>query len=206
MVDLIRQAPDRVLDLGCGGGLTGALVRREYPGAVLCGVEGDPALAAQASQHMDRVLCASIEDPATWRQLGEQAPFDVVILADVLEHLSDPWHVTRQCVGLLSQQGCVITSIPNVRHISTFVALGVKGTWPRRARGIHDATHLRFFCRRDILDLGARSGLRMVEERRNLRLFESRAWSALPAALLDFWPIRPFLTFQYLHVWRRVEP
>jgi hypothetical protein len=40
-------------------------------------------------------------------------------------------------------------------------------------------------------------------ERRNLRLVESQSWTMVPAKVLDFWPFRPFLTFQYLHRWLR---
>jgi hypothetical protein len=45
----------------------------------------------------------------------------------------------------------------------------------------------------------------MQRERRNLRLFEALPWSMVPAKLLDFWPMRAFFTFQYLHLWRREE-
>lgn len=203
VVAMIGAAPAVVLDIGCGGGLTAALVREKYPEARLIGVESDESAAAGSAQYVDRLISSSIEDPETFLYLETEAPFDLIILADVLEHLVDPWSVLRKIVGLLAEDGVVITSIPNVRHISTFFALGVTGRWPRRTRGIHDATHLRFFCRSDILAMGAGAGLEPIREQRNLRLVESIAWTMIPAAFLDFWPLRSFLTFQYLHTWSR---
>lgn len=200
---LVPAAPQRVLDVGCGAGITAELLRSRYNDVHVSGIEPDPVLAALARERMDDIIEEPVDNPATAARLATCEPFDLILCADVLEHLEDPWATLRNLVGRLAPDGHLITSIPNVRHVSTFVALGLFGTWPRRARGIHDATHLRFFTRRDVLALGRQAGLEDVRERRNLRLIESKAWTSIPARLLDFWPFRGFVTFQYLHLWRR---
>lgn len=198
---LLPQKVRSVLDVGCGAGMTGALVRQRSPQVILHGVEPDHTFAALAEEHFDVVLQASIEESTTIERLREHAPFDAIICADVLEHLVDPASVLTRLKSLLAEDGVLITSIPNVRHASTFVSLGLLGTWPARDRGIHDRTHLRFYARRDILSLGREAGLSMLREKRNLRLIESVPATMVPAKLLDFWPFRAFLTFQYLHLW-----
>ena len=203
VVKLIERGPENVLDVGCGAGLTAAMIRRRFPSANLVGVEPDPDSSRLAEQHFDDVLNIGIDDShAVDVALGERK-FDLIILADVLEHLARPEDVLAHLKQRLTENGCIITSIPNVRHWSTFLELGVLGRWPRRHRGIHDRTHLRFFARGDIVQLARGAGLRMETERRNLRLFESQPWSKIPAKLFDFWPLRPFMTFQYLHRWTR---
>lgn len=206
--DVIRLLPTQVralLDVGCGAGITGAMTKERHPHVRLVGVEPDPTLATLAEEHFYKVLCSSIEASDAISAVAEHGPFDVIICADVLEHLVDPGAVLAQLAHLLAVDGVIITSIPNVRHISTFVDLGLLGTWPARDRGIHDRTHLHFYARKDIIAFGEAAGLQMKTERRNLRLMESVPATKVPAALLDFWPLRPFLTFQYLHVWTNRE-
>ena len=102
--------------------------------------------------------------------------------------------------SLLNANGTIVTSFPNVGHFSTLLSLLVFRRWPYRDRGIHDRTHLRFFTRKNLLELYAAAGLSVVEEQRKLRLIESPSALNRYAGWLDFFPFRSYLTFQYLHV------
>lgn len=205
---LVPRDSKRVLDIGCGAGLMAQLARELGLESVFVGVEPELGLASHARQHMDHVVEGRVDDPETFRLVRSHGPYDLIICADVLEHVAEPRDVLQSLMQVLAPNGHVITSLPNVRHISTFISLGMLGSWPTRSRGIHDRTHLRFFARTNILRLGRSIGLEPIRERRNLRLIESQAWSMVPAKLLDFWPFRGFLTFQYLHLWKRgrVQP
>lgn len=205
--DIVRLLPSdarRVLDVGCGAGMTATLIRERCPKVHVVGLEPSEELATHAAKQVDEIILGRVDDETILRALAVQAPFDVIICADVLEHLAEPLPVLAALAKRLSPTGCLVTSIPNVRHLSTFISLGLLGTWPARDRGIHDRTHLRFFARRDILRLGMDAGLRPDCERRNVRLIESRAWTMVLAKAMDFWPLRGFVTFQYLHRWVRV--
>jgi hypothetical protein len=94
-----------------------------------------------------------------------------VVFADVLEHLLDPWSAFDSARGLLTSPGWIVVSLPNVAHWSTHAAL-LRGTWPRRSRGIHDATHLRFFGRKDVVELLRRNGGSLRSLNRVYRLTE----------------------------------
>lgn len=203
VMKLIEGTPRRVLDVGCGAGMAAAELASRFPGVEVIGVEPDPGLASVARQFMGKLFEGHVDDAVVLEQLDAAGPYDLILCADVLEHVADPWHVLSRLAGMLAPDGAVITSIPNVRHISTFLSLGIVGHWPERDRGIHDRGHLRYFARPNILKLGQASGLCLDRERRNLRLIESAPWSMVPARILDFWPLRSFLTFQYLHRWRK---
>lgn len=200
--DILRLLPvkfESVLDVGCGSGLSGKLLAQRYPGTFVAGIEGDSALAENASAHMDRVVKGDLNNPGAFDALAGRC-FDVIIMADVLEHIHECEKLLATAVKHLQPGGVIITSIPNIRHIATFTSLFFKGTWPQNSRGLFDRTHVRFFTRKDILRLFSDLDLEVIKERRNLRIFESCSWSNIPGKLFDFWPLRPFLTFQYLHV------
>ena len=69
---------------------------------------------------------------------------DVMIFADVIEHLRDPLEVLRRMRDYISEDGCVILSVPNIMHFTTMIEL-LKGiyTWDRA--GIRDYTHMHCF-------------------------------------------------------------
>lgn len=197
---LISDPPGRILDVGCGAGLNLRLLRETFPQSVVVGIDTIESRNLSTLEGIHFVH-GRAESPEAVERIKTWAPYDLIVFADVLEHLDDPWSALALYRNLLSENGKIITSIPNVRHYSTFLRLIISDRWPRKNRGIHDRTHRHFFARQDILDLGAAAGLRPVIERRNLRLIENTILSQPPARLLDFWPFRPFLTFQYLHVW-----
>ena len=188
-----------VLDVGCGEGGIGAQLKEKAPTVAVYGIEGDPALLAQAEKILDGCWAADLDAPG-WPALVKDKTFDVIIFADVLEHLKSPGEVLVNALPLLSEKGQVVICLPNVRHWSTFYHLYIKGVWPSNDRGIFDKTHLHFFARRNILDLISEAGLEVVLEKRNVRIVEPWSWTNLPGKFLDWWPFRPFFTFQYIHV------
>ena len=128
----------RVLDLGCGGGHNGEMLKKAGAREVV-GVERDPGAAAQARERLDRVVECDLAalDPA---ELGEQ-PFDAILASDVLEHLLDAEGVLARAVTKLRPGGAVVLSLPNVSNVYVFSQL-LRKTWPRRGFG-----HLRPYSR-----------------------------------------------------------
>jgi len=144
---LVPAGARRVLDLGCA---TGALARglKERGEVEVVGIEREPAYAAEARAHCDRVIEGDVEAVAA-QDLGR---FDCLVAADVLEHLVDPWSALETYTSKL-EPGCrAVVSLPNAAHWTTFARLA-GGRWPRLPEGIHDATHLRWLTLRDALEL-----------------------------------------------------
>jgi GT2 family glycosyltransferase/tetratricopeptide (TPR) repeat protein/2-polyprenyl-3-methyl-5-hydroxy-6-metoxy-1,4-benzoquinol methylase len=152
---IIPRTARRVLDVGCGAGNLGATLKARQPTEVV-GIEVVPEIADIARSRLDQVIVGDIESLDLRLQAGS---FDCVIFADVLEHLRDPLSVlrrTRDCVN----GGKVIASIPNARHHSVVSSL-LDGNWTYETAGLLDATHLRFFTRREIEKLFFRAGYRI---------------------------------------------
>ena len=138
----------RILDVGCGagGGIAGA--RERHPGWRITGVERDPRLAAQARTRCDRVFEGDLRDilPRLSRE-GER--FDAIVLADVLEHLEDPFAALRDAGALAAPDARLLVSVPNVGHLS-FVRDLLCGRFDPVPAGLLDAGHLRWFTRRSL--------------------------------------------------------
>ena len=171
--DVMRHLPEcfgPVLDVGCSNGASGAWLKQEWPRAEVWGIEGDAGLAAVARGRLDRVFQG--DATACLRDLQQQdVRLGAVVMADILEHLVDPWTAFDIAVSLVSPGGWVLASIPNVGHWDTLFNVA-RGRWPYRDRGIHDDTHLRFFGIRNVEDLFSRPGVRLVQMHRNYRFVE----------------------------------
>jgi 2-polyprenyl-3-methyl-5-hydroxy-6-metoxy-1,4-benzoquinol methylase len=156
---LVPADARRVLDVGCGKGRLGSLLRRR--GHHVCGVELIPAIAEEAADQLDEIVCADVEtDVLPW----PTEAFDAIVCADVLEHLTDPWFVVRRLVRHLSPGGWLVGSIPNVQNYRVIRGL-LRGRWEYRARGILDHGHMRFFTWQGIHDLYTQAGLDVVQRR-----------------------------------------
>ncbi|MDQ2724075.1 MAG: class I SAM-dependent methyltransferase [Actinomycetota bacterium] len=152
----------RVLDVGCAtGSLDKVLTAR---GNIVTGVEIDPEAAERARPHLARLLIGNLETIDLVAELGAGG-FDVVVFADVLEHLTDPLRILRQAPALLAPGGSVVVSIPNVAHGSVRLAL-LQGRFDYSGTGLLDDTHLRFFTRSSVMELHEGAGLTPVDHRR----------------------------------------
>lgn len=147
----------RVLDVGCASGGLLALLR---PAAGhLAGLELSASAAQAAAAIGDHVVCGALEDPDLPFEPGS---FDLVILADVLEHLADPAAGLRRAAAWCRPGAAVLVSVPNVAHWHARLTL-LRGRWPQDDSGTFDASHLRWFTRESLRGLLTDAGLREVE-------------------------------------------
>ena len=145
----------RVLELGTGPGTVTRILHSK--GCKVTGVEMDPETLAMCAPFCERTLQANLEDP-TWHQSLAGEKFDVVMCADVLEHLRDPRPLLTLLQQFLNDTGCVLMSLPNATHLSVVASL-MAGRFPYQTKGLLDTTHLRFFGRDDIDALLRECGL-----------------------------------------------
>ncbi len=154
MVPFVPPGSRRILEVGCGQGVFGARLRAEL-GAQVWGIELDPLAAAMAAERLDRVL---VGDACALSDTLPDAFFDCVVLNDLLEHLVQPESLLARLRPKLAPAGCVVASLPNVRHFANLWNLVVKGEWRYADEGILDRTHLRFYTRRSLPVLFAAAG------------------------------------------------
>jgi methionine biosynthesis protein MetW len=194
---LVPSDARRILDIGCSAGALGAALKRRQDAEVV-GIELSEEYADDARAVLDRVVQGDVQEVlADPPELGS---FDVLVAADVLEHLIDPWTALRRAADMLEPGGTAIVSLPNVQYLLTFWTLLRRGTWPRDPAGLFDATHLRWFTIKDARDLLTQAGLDVEREEpsywvegRMLRLFRT----------LRRTPLGPFLPGQWVLVGRK---
>ena len=160
----------RVLDVGCASGGLLALLRDRA--GHLAGLELSATAARAAAEIGDHVVQGALEDPGLPFAAGS---FDLVVLADVIEHLADPADGLARAVGWCRPGGAVLVSVPNIAHWQARLTL-MRGRWPQHDSGTFDASHLRWFTR-DSLRGAAR---RRRPARRRAR--RDRAGTAQPRA------------------------
>lgn len=154
----LLPAGGRALDIGCASGGLLALLRPHA--GHLAGLEPSATAAHAAAQVADHVVQGALEDP----DLPFEADcFDLVVLADVLEHLADPAAGLARAAGWCRPGGgTVLVSVPNVAHWQARLEL-LRGRWPQEDSGTFDAGHLRWFTRDALAALLNAAGLRDVE-------------------------------------------
>lgn len=128
-----------VLDVGCASG--GLLAALEGSAGRRVGLEISRSAAEEARHVADDVVVGDIADEAL--DLGTE-PFDVVVLADVLEHTAEPATALRQVLRFCQPTTRIVVSVPNVAHWSARMQLG-RGRWDYTESGLMDRGHLRFF-------------------------------------------------------------
>ena len=143
----------RVLEVGCAVGYLSEFLT-VHRGCRVTGIEINPDAARAALAHCETVIVSDVENGALERASG---PFDVVIFADVLEHLRDPWTTLRRSRHLLTDRGYVLISVPNVVHWETRCAF-LAGRFNYTLNGTLDNTHLRFFTHRTAVELIRNAG------------------------------------------------
>ncbi len=189
----------RVLDVGCGFATTSARIRKL--GNEVTGIDSSPEAEAVAAQRLSRVVHGDVLGV----DLGD-AQFDVIIFADVLEHLPWPVSAMKRYLQWLAPGGSVIVSLPNVGLWSVRFA-HLFGRWEYAETGVLDRTHLRFFTRSSARWLATESGLQIVKTTYNpglVRPFVPLAkklvgseTSGAPDALMNSAPYRLYLKTVY---------
>jgi len=77
-------------------------------------------------------------------EIKNGSKYDYILMLDILEHLVDYDKIIEQAKILLSGNGKIIISLPNIANI--YVRLNLLfGRFPYSDKGILDRTHLRFF-------------------------------------------------------------
>jgi 2-polyprenyl-3-methyl-5-hydroxy-6-metoxy-1,4-benzoquinol methylase len=201
ILNLIPRSAKKILDVGCSVGTLGKQIKQKYNVEVV-GLEVNKEMALIAKNNVDKVIIADVEE-LNFNHYFPAGYFDCIIFADILEHLKDPWSVLTNINDMLSEEGIVIASIPNIRHYTTIVELVVKGYWPYRERGIHDKTHLRFFTLKNIKEMFDSSGLKINKIERNYRIIENPHPYNKFSRFFVLPVIKEFLTFQYVVVARK---
>lgn len=143
---LVERVPKRskVLDMGCNsGGFGPPLIAKDCD---VHGVDLSPTLVDLARGRGVNAICAWAESTPY-----DDASFDVVLCAELLEHVLDPSALLLEARRVLRKGGLLTGSVPHG-----------DGPWGHEDIGKHPE-HLRAFRATELEDLLSRSGFRLHE-------------------------------------------
>ena len=175
----------RVLDVGCGTGSMTKVITQGKSSQVL-GIEPDQTRAELAKSRGIDVFCGTL----TEEYFKNRELFDVVIFADVLEHVADPASLLKLAARGLTTSGIVLISVPNAAHWSMRLHL-MRGRFDYTETGIRDATHLRWFTLRTIQDILRNEGFEILTYRPTAGIWMAeynygRPWKWMPSSFRQF--------------------
>jgi len=143
LLKFMEELAGTVLDVGCGVGAWASRLR-DLGARKLLGVE--PSVdAIRAAERYDHMYNESVEEIADLPQI------DVVIAADVLEHLTDPWSALARLRSVTVAGGALFVSVPNAQWIKGLWTLAA-GDFRYEDGGFWDRTHLHWFTLRSLQD------------------------------------------------------
>lgn len=199
--DLIRLIPNSstgytILEIGCG---TGATLKKLKDSGIAVSTTGIELYPLKQNHH-DSLNHLFLENIETMRFPPDmQSSFDIILMGDVLEHLIDPWTTLKKINNLLKMNGKIIMSIPNIRHYSALKSIFLNGDFKYTQDGILDQTHLRFFTKKNIVELiaGANLDIEYLTSQFDQENFKSKKYWLNK---LTFGIFHDFFVFQYLIV------
>jgi 2-polyprenyl-3-methyl-5-hydroxy-6-metoxy-1,4-benzoquinol methylase len=179
-----------VLEIGAGRGETLLELKKRGIANQISGFD-----IVDINPHKEKFDCFIIGNIENQQSPFDKKEFDVIILADVLEHLIDPEKTIEKLIPCLKKGGSFYISLPNIRNIKALYQVFLKGSFEYADSGIFDRTHLRFYCKKDMIQLVTLfDELEIVKVESNLKHI-----SSIKTILnkLTFGVFEQFLSLQY---------
>ncbi len=146
LANTISKKNSNALEVGCGAGGTGKLIKEKFGIAKYVGVELVPEIAVKAEKNLDTAICGDFEKMIANNALSgvDENKYGLVLFLDTLEHMYDPWMVLKKVRNWMAEDGYLVISIPNAGHISVVKKL-LTDKFQYEKSGLLDLTHIRFF-------------------------------------------------------------
>lgn len=131
-----------VLDLGCRDG---TLTKYYADNNEVLGIDIDKRLLQKAKEKFKiKTIHMDLYEP--WKF---DKKFDVIIAAEILEHLYYPERIVKKCYQLLKPKGVLLVSVPNAYIISA----RIRFLFEKEVPAHWDPTHINLFSERKLKDI-----------------------------------------------------
>lgn len=171
----------RLLDVGSGAG-SWAPRLRAAGARELVALDSSREAVSLARERYDLAVLGTIEQVALAELGGE--PFDIIVVADVLEHLIDPRYALCRLHGWAVPGALLAVSVPNLRFYRLVGNLIARGEFEYERSSVRDWTHLRWFTRRSLARALRATGW-LPERWLGTRSLKGRALAALSDTLAN---------------------
>jgi 2-polyprenyl-3-methyl-5-hydroxy-6-metoxy-1,4-benzoquinol methylase len=171
------RTPLRVLEVGAGMAWMCRAAKARHADALTVAQDVSPE-AARSCDWVDHYIEGDVDDP----RIAQHAPFDVISMTHVIEHLVDPVHVIARCRELLAPDGLMFVTAPHRPSGWSDAApkLDAWRTWSYN----HVPAHVQYFSERSLRRLARAAGCTLVHwshAHDNGQAFE--AWLGRQAAI-----------------------
>jgi 2-polyprenyl-3-methyl-5-hydroxy-6-metoxy-1,4-benzoquinol methylase len=175
------------LDIGCAAGVLGTQMMRSSVVNNVDGVEINPEIAKQAVMVLNKVWQGGIEAVLHDTPLTD---YDLICMADSLEHLMDPWKVLSDLYQNAAVGTKLVVSVPNIHEKNVLLPLLFQGRFEYQNSGVMDRTHLHFFTRSSLIKILGETGWVVEKTQPNIKKKYLKWW--YPHQLLE-----EFVAVQY---------
>lgn len=148
----------KVLDVGCATGYFARELKKKN--CEVWGIDSDKEalkkakIYCQETHLIDLDQCKSLPVPKRY--------FDVILLLDVIEHMSHPERLVKILKSHLNKGGRIFFSTPNIAHASIRWMLA-KGVFEYTDTGIMDYTHTHFYTKKTLTEFVKNANLKTEE-------------------------------------------
>lgn len=151
-----------LLDIGCGTGITSLLIKEQFPKITTLGIEVQTEARRIAAKRLDRVTSHDLQGGPLPTSFLPAERVDLVIMLDVLEHMTNPWQALLNLRHCLATNATVVVSLPNARCLA-FLEPIAAGSFAYASCGLFDVTHVRFFTKSDAMALLGDTGFEIED-------------------------------------------
>lgn len=144
----LGKSNSKLLDLGCDVGFLGKTLNILNIKCTIDGVDVNKENLKIAGRNYNKTFMFDLNSQS-WPIKDK---YDLVVLADTIEHLHSPKNTLSNVYRLLKKNGILIISVPNIVFWWARLQILI-GRFPKENRGIFDKTHLHFFTKKTLLDL-----------------------------------------------------
>jgi 2-polyprenyl-3-methyl-5-hydroxy-6-metoxy-1,4-benzoquinol methylase len=161
-----------LLDFGAGtGGLVCAIKKLDSNGRYI--VEG-----VETSKNAREYANSSIGEECVYQKIPERV-YDVITMIEVIEHLAKPWDDLIKINSILSNEGCLIITTPNLNGLNSLLA---RCNWREKK----EPTHLIMFNKMYLSRLLYQSGFKTIEFIRFYPFSEKNIFQTIKTRALQF--------------------
>lgn len=145
----------RVLDIGCGNGWIGSQFVQK--GATVVGVDPSEFGIRSARETCPEARWEMGEATPDLREKLGEAPFDLVISSEVVEHVYDPDAWCQCAANALKPGGRLVLTTPHHGYIKNLL-IAVTDKWDSHHDTLTLGGHIRFWSKKTITQLLERNG------------------------------------------------
>ena len=186
----------RVLEIGAGPGSITKLLK-SVGNCRITALEIDSEAIKKLGPYCEKIYQADLNHAEWVSGIKQEGQFEVVVAADVLEHVYEPLSVLTAMKDFLTEDGYIVISLPHIGHSAIHACL-LQEDFEYRDWGLLDRTHIRFFGIKNIQALFEKAGLKIIYAEYVVRSPEetefAERWASLPEGIRHALSSNPFGT------------